>query len=133
MQGRFMPQPEIEEKEEPLDPAMERIRRKMVLLILVSGGILFVCFMAVLGAIVYKVSQRPSSPPPTVASSGFVVPSGQPLAATASLPAGFNIQDVSMSGSQLIFYGLLDGDQKVFVFDIALGRVVADVTVSTGP
>jgi len=129
-----MPQPEIEEQEQPLDPAMERIRRKMVLLQLVSGGILFVCFMAVLAAVVYKVSQRPATPPAaSVASGGFAVPADQPLAATAALPAGFNIQDVSLSGSQLVFYGLLDGDQKVFIFDLSVGRIVADVTVSTGP
>lgn len=127
-----MPQTEIEDQEQPLDPAMERIRRKMVLLILVSGGILFVCFMAVLGAIVYKVSQRPAAPAPaSVASSAFAVPADQPLAATAALPAGFNIQDVSLSGSQLVFYGLLDGDQKVFIFDLSVGRVVADVTIGT--
>lgn len=128
-----MPQSEIEEKEEPLDPAMERVRRKMVILQLVSGGILFVCFMAVLGAIVYKVSQRPPAAPAPIASGGFAVPSDQPLAATVPLPAGFNVQDVSVSGSQLVFYGLLDGDQKVFIFDLAIGRIVANVTVGTAP
>jgi hypothetical protein len=128
-----MPQPEVEEKEEPLDPAMERIRRKMVLLQLVSGGILFVCFMAVLAAIVYKISQRPADGPATVATSGsFTVPSDQPLAATAALPAGFTIDNVSMSGSQLVFLGQLNGARKVFVFDIVLGRIVADVTIATG-
>jgi hypothetical protein len=128
-----MPQPEVEEKEEPLDPAMERIRRKMVLLQLVSGGILFVCFMAVLAAIVYKISQRPADGPATVATSGsFTVPSDQPLAATAALPAGFAIDNVSMSGSQLVFLGQLNGARKVFVFDIVLGRIVADVTIATG-
>ncbi|MGK9051862.1 hypothetical protein QTA58_16040 [Neorhizobium sp. CSC1952] len=124
-----MPQPDIEEQEEPLDPAMERIRRKMVLLQLVSGGILFVCFMAVLAAVVYKVAQRPDAPAPVASTGGFSVPAGQPLAATAELPAGFQIQSVSLSGSQILFYGLLDGDQKAFVFDLAAGRIVADVTV----
>ena len=127
-----MPQPVIEEQEEPLDPAMERIRRKMVLLQLVSGGILFVCFMAVLAAVVYKVSQRPDAPTATASATTLAVPSDQPLAATASLPAGFTIEQVSGSGSQLLFYGLLDGDRKVFVFDLAVGRIIADVTVTQG-
>jgi hypothetical protein len=124
-----MPQPDIEEQEEPLDPAMERIRRKMVLLQLVSGGILFVCFMAVLAAVVYKVAQRPDTPAPTTSAGGFAVPAGQPLAATAELPAGFNIQSVSLSGGQILFYGLLDGDRKIFIFDLAAGRIVADVAL----
>ncbi|WP_105383387.1 hypothetical protein [Neorhizobium alkalisoli] len=124
-----MPQPDIEEKEEPLDPAMERIRRKMVLLQLVSGGILFVCFMAVLAAVVYKVAQRPDTPEPATSAGGFAVPAGQPLAATAALPAGFDIQSVSLSGGQILFYGLLAGDRKIFIFDLAAGRIVADVAV----
>lgn len=125
-----MPQLEIEEQEEPLDPAMERIRRKMVLLQLVSGGILFVCFMAVLAAVVYKVAQRPSEPAAVATNGGFLVPSGQPLAATAQLPAGFTVQSVSASGGQITFYGQLNGGQKVLVFDIAASRIVADVTVA---
>lgn len=125
-----MPQPDVEEQEEPLDPAMERIRRKMVLLQLVSGGILFVCFMAVLAAVVYKVSQRPDAPVQSASTGSFSVPAGQPLAATVELPAGFSVQSVSLSGSQILFYGLLDGDRKAFVFDLAAGRIVADVTVA---
>lgn len=128
-----MPQPEIEEQEEPLDPAMERIRRKMVLLQLVSGGIMFVCFMAVLGAIVYKINQRPDESSTTVATpSGFSVPADQPLAATAALPAGFEVQQVSMSGSQILFYGQLNGGRKLFIFDLSIGRIIADVTVGQG-
>ncbi len=126
-----MPQPDIEEQEEPLDPAMERIRRKMVLLQLVSGGILFVCFMAVLAAVVYKVYQRPDAPAPVASNAGFSVPAGVPLAATVELPTGFSVQSVSLSGSQILFYGLLDGGQKVFIFDLSAGRIVADVTVGT--
>jgi hypothetical protein len=126
-----MANPDLEEQEEPLDPAMERIRRKMVLLQLVSGGILFVCFMAVLAAVVYKVSQRPGSAP--VAAGGFEVPADQPLAASVALPAGFEVRSVSLSGSQMLFYGLLGGQQKALVFDLSVGRIVADVTLGTAP
>ena len=124
-----MPKPEVEEEEAPLDPAMERIRRKMVLLQLVSGGILFLCFMAVLAAVVYKVAQRPE-PTAVATSGGFSVPSGQPLSATAQLPPGFIVQSVSLSGSQILFYGQLKAEQKVMVYDLTAGRVVADVTVA---
>ena len=125
-----MPQPTIEEQEEPLDPAMEKIRRKMMLLILVSGGILFLCFMAVLGAIVYKVSQRPAAPAAATPSGGFSIPEGQPLAATAELPAGFAIQSASGAGGQVTFYGTLNGTPKVLLFDIKAGRIIADITVA---
>ena len=127
-----MSQPEIEEQEEPLDPAMERIRRKMVLLQLVSGGIMFVCFMAVLAAVVYKVTQRPDEAP-VAAGDGFAVPADQPLAATAALPAGFTVQSTALSGSQILFYGSLGAERKAFVFDLSVGRIIADVTVGTAP
>lgn len=124
-----MPQIDPEEQEEPLDPAMERVRRKMVLLQLVSGGIMFVCFMAVLAAIVYKVSQRPDTAP-VASSGGFSVPAGAPLSARAELPAGFQLQSTSLSGSQILFQGQLNGVGKLFVFDLSAGRIVADVTVA---
>ena len=126
-----MANPDLEEQEEPLDPAMERIRRKMVLLQLVSGGILFVCFMAVLAAVVYKVSQRPDVAP--VASSGLAVPADQPLASSVTLPQGFQVQSVSLSGSQMLFYGVIGGQQKALVFDLTVGRIVADVAVGRAP
>lgn len=126
-----MANPEPEEQEEPLDPAMERIRRKMVLLQLVSGGILFVCFMAVLAAVVYKVAQRPETAP--AASSGFSVPSDQPLAASVDLPGGFEVRSVSLSGAQILFFGTLAGQQKALVYDLSVGRLVADVSVGSAP
>jgi hypothetical protein len=48
-------QDDLEEK--PLDPDMEKVRRKMVRLLAVSIGIMFIGLMAVLGAIVYKFTQ----------------------------------------------------------------------------
>ncbi|MCF6367662.1 hypothetical protein [Rhizobium halophilum] len=125
-----MANPDLEEQEEPLDPAMERIRRKMVLLQLVSGGIMFVCFMAVLAAVVYKVSQGPESP---VATNGLDVPADQPLTSSVALPPGFDVRSVSLSGSQLLFYGVVSGQQRALVFDLSVGRIVADVAVDAAP
>ena len=118
-----------EQEEKPLDPVMENVRRKMVRLQLVSAGIMGVMLMAVLAAIVYKVTQR--APETPVASSGFSVPSEQPLAATVALPAGFVVENTSLSGNQILFYGrLADGQRKALVFDATVGRIVADITVA---
>jgi hypothetical protein len=123
-------EPETQE-EEPLDPVMENVRRKMVRLQVVSGSIMFISLMAVLLAVVYKVKNAPQPEPTTVATpGGFVVPADQPLSVTARLPSGFEIRSVSQSGSQILFYGLVAGEQKVMIFDLSVGRVVADVTVS---
>lgn len=118
-----------QQEDEPLDPVMENVRRKMVRLQIVSSGIIIVSLMAVLFAVVYKVKNRPE--PEKLATPGsFVVPADQPLAARAALPAGFEIQSVSSSGSQILFWGSLRGERKAIIFDLAVGRIVADVTVT---
>lgn len=120
-----------EQEDKPLDPAMENVRRKMVKLQLVSGGIMLLMFMAVLAAIVYKVTRTDGTERPVAAGSGLAVPADQPVAATAALPTGFRVLSTSLSGTQILFYGeAIDGQRKAYVFDIAVGRIVADVTLA---
>ncbi len=119
-----------EQEDKPLDPAMESVRRKMVKLQLVSGGIMLLMFMAVLAAIVYKVT-RPDGTEKPVASSGLAIPADQPLSLTAALPAGFSVTSTALSNNQILFYGTTtDGTRKALVFDLSVGRIIADVTVS---
>lgn len=122
---------EIDEQEEkPLDPAMENVRRKMVRLQLVSGGIMLVMFMAVLAAIVYKVTRTDGKPESRV-SAGLEVPSDGPLTGAVALPDGFTVSSVSQSDGQILFYGAFtDGARKAILFDIAAGRIVADIDVT---
>ncbi len=118
------------QEEKPLDPAMENVRRKMIKLQVVSVGVMLVMLMAVLGAIVYKVT-RPSAAP-SAQTASLSVPSDAPVAAVAALPAGFTVSEVALSGGQILFYGSLSGgEQKALVFDIASGRIVADILVKT--
>jgi len=119
-----------EQEEKPLDPAMESVRRKMVRLQIVSGAIMFVSLMAVFGAVVYKVTR--AEPSQTTASAGSSsVPSDAPVSSTASLPLGFKIEQTSLSGGQILFYGTaVDGKRKALVFDIKASRIVADITLS---
>ncbi|WP_377296517.1 hypothetical protein [Rhizobium sp. SGZ-381] len=118
-----------QQEDAPLDPVMDNVRRKMVRLQIVSGSIMFISLMAVLGAVVYKVRHAPQTPAPVVTGTGFAVPADQPLAATAHLPPGFEVQSVSHSGGQILFYGVVGGVRKALIFDLAVGRIVADVTV----
>ncbi|MBB3465169.1 hypothetical protein [Rhizobium sp. BK377] len=119
-----------EQEEKPLDPAMESVRRKMVRLQIVSGAIMFVSLMAVFGAVVYKVTRtEPSQTATSAGSSG--VPSDAPVNSTASLPLGFKIEQTSLSGGQILFYGTaVDGKRKALVFDIKTSRIVADITLT---
>ncbi len=121
---------EDEQEEKPLDPAMENVRRKMIKLQLVSGGIMMLMFMAVLAAIVYKVT-RPDGTEQPVASPGLAIPADQPLSLTANLPAGLTVLSSDLSNNQILFYGTMaDGSRKALVFDLSVGRIIADVTLS---
>lgn len=121
-------EPDDQEEEKPLDPVMEKVRRKMVRLQLVSAGVMFVSLMAVLGAVVYKVTK--SETKETAPVSSLAVPSDGPVSAVAALPAGFEVSDVSLSGTQILFYGkTVEGTQKAYVFDVSVGRIVADIAV----
>ncbi len=119
-------------EDKPLDPVMEGVRRKMVKLQLISGGIMATLFLAVLVSIFYKLTQDQGVAEPVAATSqAFTVPSDQPLSLTANLPAGFRVVQTSLSGSQMLIYGeTADGGRKAFVFDLALGRIIADVTLA---
>ena len=122
-----------DQEDKPLDPVMENVRRKMMRLQLVSGGIMLLMFMAVLAAIVYKINTRESKPEAAVSSSanGLAVPSDAPVKATATLPDGFAVSAVSQSGGQILFYGVMaDGARKAFLFDIAAGRTVAEIAIA---
>lgn len=119
-----------DQDEKPLDPAMENVRRKMVKLQLVSGGIMLLMFMAVLAAIVYKVT-RPDGGERLVAQPGLAIPADQPIVAAALLPPGFTVLSTDLSNNQILFYGTTtDGTRKALVFDLSVGRIVADVTVA---
>lgn len=120
------------QEDKPLDPAMENVRRKMIKLQLVSGGIMAVLFLAVLVAIGYKLTRDEGAARPVAATSQpFAVPSDQPLSLIADLPAGFRVVQTSLSGSQMLIYGeTVSGERKAFVFDLSLGRIIADVTLT---
>ena len=120
---------DAEQEDKPLDPVMEKVRRKMVRLQLVSAGIMVVMLMAVLGAIVYKVTRPdPRAQAPSLAGAG--IPVGEKIKTVASLPPGFILRSVSLSGGQLLIHGLANGaTEQALVFDIASGRIVAEITM----
>ena len=118
--------------EKPLDPELEKVRRKMVRLLAVSIGVMFIGLMAVLGAIVYKFTQHDAAPAANalVAGSSMEVPSDAPLEAVAALPAGFTVESVTLDGARVGFFGrAADGSRRLIIHDISLGRAVADVVV----
>lgn len=116
-----------ERDEKPLAPEMERLRRRMIRTLAVSVGVMLIGLIAVLGVIVYKVS---NSGAPAAASGEGEVPSSAPVEAAAALPAGFTVEHVGLDGNRILFFGKgADGVSHAMVYDIVSGRIVADVLV----
>jgi hypothetical protein len=116
-------------EEKPLDPEMEKVRRKMVRLLAVSIGIMFIGLMTVLGAIVYKFTQDDAADS-QVAGQTMPLPGDGPLEAVATLPQGFAVESVALDGTRIGFFGrAADGSQRLIVHDVSLGRIVSDVVV----
>jgi len=92
---------------------MEKVRRKLARLMVVSIGIMLIGLMAVLGAVVYKSG----------AGSGGTETARE----TLELPEGFSVTDIGVSDSRILFYGTdPSGINRALIFDTATGRLVAD-------
>ena len=94
-------------EDEPLDPKVEAIRRKMVRLLMVSGGIMMVGLMTVLIAIVYKLNEAPTG---RVASGGAT--------GSISLPVGARIVSTALDGERILFVlETANGERQLRIFN----------------
>lgn len=117
-----------ENDEKPLDPAVERVRRKLLRFVAINLGLLFAAVMVVVAAVVYK-STTMEEPAPAV-SGDIRVPSGEVLAADIPLPAGARLLSHSLSGGRVsLDVERADGQRAILVYDIAERRIVAELTV----
>lgn len=111
-----------EDEEQPLDPAVERVRRKLKRFVAINLGILFAALMAVVVALVYKgVSASPQS-----AEGPIRLPEGSGVL----LPQGASILSHSLSGDRLsVHVERSDGGQSILIYNLGQGRIEAMVPV----
>ena len=119
-------------EEPPLDPAMERVRRKMMRLLAVSIGIMLIGLMAVLVAVVYKVnrSDEPQTPQQRsdIPGQDTAVQDVPPavIESEVPLPAGARLLSQSLSGDHVSLETLLpDGGTEIVVYDFRKSRIIA--------
>ena len=120
--------------EQPLDPAAERVRRRLVRFAVINIGILFVAVMVVLGAIVYKTTQLGREPAGPVTDAASSAPSGgDPVEGRILLPSGARIVSQALSGNRVsLQVALPDGGQALLVYDITSGRQIGRFDVTQG-
>ncbi|WP_157016500.1 fimbrial protein [Mesorhizobium xinjiangense] len=118
-------------EEKPLDPAMERVRRKMVRLLVISIGIMMVGLMAVLAAIVYKAASGDEAP--AQAPAAIPVTPGEGIAqGTIRLPQGARVVSQSVAGGAIsLNVELEDGGRAILIYDMAADRIVGRYDIVT--
>ena len=103
--------------DEPLDPEIERIRRKLSRLMVLGIGTLLIGVLAVFGVILYRSADGASTP---VASGDARVP----------LVAGARLEDASLAANGLLLrIAMPDGSTQLLILDPASGEPRLRVTV----
>jgi hypothetical protein len=118
-----------DDEEKPLDPAVERVRRKLVRFVAINLGLLFIALMAVVGALVYKSLNAT----PTAASgeAGMEALSPEGVAdGQIPLPAGAKVTSQSLSGNRIsLSLELPGGGRAIYLYDVAERRLVGRFSV----
>ncbi len=119
-----------EEQEAPLDPAFEKVRRKMVRLLVISSSVIIVGLMAVVVSIVYRVNKTPSAVNPSATAPAGLVDPVPATQQTITLPEAFVVESSSISGNRILIFGAdPDGRQRIFVHDIGTGKRVTEIDI----
>ncbi|RWC34489.1 MAG: fimbrial protein [Mesorhizobium sp.] len=112
-----------DDQEKPLDPEVEKVRRKLVRFVGINLGLLFLALMVVIGALVYKARNAPPATPPL--AGDIQTPAGEPVSGDIVLPVGAKVISQSLSGNRVsIDAELADGSRTIFVYDITERRVI---------
>jgi hypothetical protein len=124
-------QSDDEHAEAPLDPAAERVRRKLVRLLVISFAIMVLGLGAVIAAIIYKINERNDGA--DIRQDGAVgdiaagtgrLSAQTVIAGAIELPAGARIVTSSLDGDRaLITIALPDDAMQLLVIDLPTGKV----------
>ncbi|MFE0016700.1 fimbrial protein [Mesorhizobium sp. NPDC059054] len=116
-----------DEEDKPLDPNVDKLRRKLIRFMVVNLGLLFLALMVVVAALVYKsYTAKPTTP----IAGDIQTPAGEPQTGDIVLPVGAKVLSQSLSGDRLsIEAELTDGSRAIFVYDIAERRMIGRYTL----
>ena len=112
------------EDEAPLDAAAARLRRKLVRLLFVSGGIMILGFIAVFAAIVYKLNER---------SAASQLSAASPVESRIVVPPGYRVLATALDGDRaLLTLAAPDGSTTLLLVDLASGATLGRYAVEPG-
>lgn len=121
--------------EKPLDPATEKVRKRLAKYGAIFMGFNMVALMAVLGALVYKLGgfgeNKSKITEVTQNSTQIGSPFGPNFESFIDLPDGVSIVNASRNGSQILLnLRFLDKKSALWIYDIRSQRIVAKITIN---
>ena len=125
---------QIDDEEAPLDPVMERVRKKMIRLLVISMGTIFISLMVVVYTIVYKINTLPEDPEDEMTNSPQVQTSYNAAdfkeTVEVNAPVGAELFSSQLEGNLLILQFRLPNKQnQIRIVDLLSGDVVSTVSV----
>ncbi|MCF6321539.1 MAG: hypothetical protein L3J32_07190 [Rhizobiaceae bacterium] len=117
------------DEDAPLDPAVERVRAKMMRLMGISVAIMMVGLMAVIGAIFYKIyggEEENTAQDRVIEQNVAGISNGE-----IDIPQGSKIVKAELSGGQILLtLEKREGGIALWVYDMANNQVTAKITVN---
>jgi hypothetical protein len=114
-----------DDSDAPLDPAAERLRRKLARLLLVSGGIMMLGLIAVFGAIVYRLGMLGEE---RAGSTG--VGADGPVEAAIDVPANGRLIAAELDGGRaLLTIQDSGGRLSLLLVDLETGATLGRYTL----
>lgn len=116
-----------DEQEAPLDPALERVRRKMLRLLIISSSTIILGLMAVVYSIVYRVNRLPENTETTATATerDDIAPAARQ---SIALPSGFTVENTAIGGNRILLFGkTAEGQSHIIIHDIVTGKTVTEI------
>lgn len=118
-----MAEPFDDPDEKPLDPAVERVQRRLRRLMLISGLTLGLGMFAVFGAILYRLyAHAPAPTPPVAIAAGAAVPTVK--RSDLGIPAGATLVSTALDGNRLSLTYADGADMIVVIVELPSATVV---------
>jgi hypothetical protein len=130
------------DEDAPLDPAVERVRRKVMRLMGISVAIMMVGLMAVIGAIFYKISGSGSKKTVVASDSDNQVVMAETgeiksldvinsnITGIIKLPTGTRLINTEFSNNRILLTLKSEEDELfLWIYDLAANRVFSRITV----
>ena len=111
--------------EKPLDPAAERVRRKLVRFMAINLGILFFAVMVVIAAVVYRNWDAAEIQVDTQAP-----PIGETTKAPLVVPTGARVISQSIANGRLSLHVALDPQgEAILLYELPSGRLIGQYDI----